>query len=240
MAANAVALRSSRRCLPNGGNGGAVITFETLFPPLAAILGGYLLGSIPFGLLLTRAAGLGDVRDDRLGQYRRDQRAAHRPKGPGRGDLAARCRQGRGGGAARLGDLAGLALAPLPASPPFSATSIPSGCASRAARGSPPCRHRRRLALADDARRGRGLAAGRARHAAIPRSAASSRRSRAPVDRGGCSAASTWRCCSSASPCWCSGGTARISAACWRGPSPRSAAERIGVSPAGHRSPGCG
>lgn len=39
-----------------------MITFETLFPPLAAIIGGYLLGSIPFGLLLTRAAGLGDVR----------------------------------------------------------------------------------------------------------------------------------------------------------------------------------
>jgi glycerol-3-phosphate acyltransferase PlsY len=29
---------------------------------LAAIIGGYLLGSIPFGLLLTRAAGLGDIR----------------------------------------------------------------------------------------------------------------------------------------------------------------------------------
>ncbi|WEK46810.1 MAG: glycerol-3-phosphate 1-O-acyltransferase PlsY [Candidatus Andeanibacterium colombiense] len=30
---------------------------------LAAFLGAYLLGSIPFGLLLTRMAGLGDVRD---------------------------------------------------------------------------------------------------------------------------------------------------------------------------------
>ena len=29
---------------------------------LAALLFGYLLGSIPFGLILTRAAGLGDVR----------------------------------------------------------------------------------------------------------------------------------------------------------------------------------
>ena len=29
---------------------------------LAAIALGYLLGSIPFGYLLTRAAGLGDVR----------------------------------------------------------------------------------------------------------------------------------------------------------------------------------
>ncbi len=31
-------------------------------PALLAIITGYLLGSIPFGLLLTRAAGLGDVR----------------------------------------------------------------------------------------------------------------------------------------------------------------------------------
>ncbi len=29
---------------------------------LAALLGGYLLGSIPFGLVLTRLAGLGDIR----------------------------------------------------------------------------------------------------------------------------------------------------------------------------------
>ena len=45
---------------------------------IVALAFGYLLGSIPFGLLLTRAAGLGDVRKHRLGQYRRDQRAAHR------------------------------------------------------------------------------------------------------------------------------------------------------------------
>ncbi|MFN0217538.1 MAG: glycerol-3-phosphate 1-O-acyltransferase PlsY [Hyphomicrobium sp.] len=31
--------------------------------PLIALAGGYLLGSIPFGYLLTRWAGLGDVRD---------------------------------------------------------------------------------------------------------------------------------------------------------------------------------
>lgn len=31
-------------------------------PALVALLLGYLLGSIPFGLLLTRAAGLGDIR----------------------------------------------------------------------------------------------------------------------------------------------------------------------------------
>jgi glycerol-3-phosphate acyltransferase PlsY len=33
------------------------------FPAFAALAFGYLLGSIPFGLLLTRAAGLGDVRN---------------------------------------------------------------------------------------------------------------------------------------------------------------------------------
>jgi glycerol-3-phosphate acyltransferase PlsY len=30
---------------------------------IAATIGGYLLGSIPFGLLLTRMAGLGDIRN---------------------------------------------------------------------------------------------------------------------------------------------------------------------------------
>jgi glycerol-3-phosphate acyltransferase PlsY len=32
-------------------------------PPIAFVVLGYLLGSIPFGLLLTRAAGLGDIRN---------------------------------------------------------------------------------------------------------------------------------------------------------------------------------
>jgi glycerol-3-phosphate acyltransferase PlsY len=39
------------------------ISWEFAWPYLlAALAGGYLLGSIPFGLLLTRMAGLGDVR----------------------------------------------------------------------------------------------------------------------------------------------------------------------------------
>ena len=38
------------------------MTAEILVPPILCLLLGYLLGSIPFGLLLTRAAGLGDVR----------------------------------------------------------------------------------------------------------------------------------------------------------------------------------
>jgi glycerol-3-phosphate acyltransferase PlsY len=39
-----------------------VISWDTLAEPLLTILLGYVLGSIPFGLLLTRWAGLGDVR----------------------------------------------------------------------------------------------------------------------------------------------------------------------------------
>ena len=45
------------------GKGNALITWDTLAEPLLTILIGYGLGSIPFGFLLTRAAGLGDVRN---------------------------------------------------------------------------------------------------------------------------------------------------------------------------------
>ena len=38
------------------------MTFDTLAGPLAALLIGYVLGSVPFGVLLTRAAGAGDLR----------------------------------------------------------------------------------------------------------------------------------------------------------------------------------
>jgi acyl phosphate:glycerol-3-phosphate acyltransferase len=40
-----------------------LISFDTLFEPVATILLGYALGSIPFGLVLTRFAGLGDIRE---------------------------------------------------------------------------------------------------------------------------------------------------------------------------------
>ena len=39
------------------------VTPEIFLPPVLCFLLGYALGSIPFGLLLTRAAGLGDVRE---------------------------------------------------------------------------------------------------------------------------------------------------------------------------------
>src|SRR5205085_3586925 len=45
--------------VPGGGND---VTVEIIGLPLLCLLLGYALGSIPFGLLLTRAAGLGDVR----------------------------------------------------------------------------------------------------------------------------------------------------------------------------------
>src|SRR3954463_8035532 len=38
------------------------MTAEIFGPPLLCLLLGYALGSIPFGLVLTRAAGLGDIR----------------------------------------------------------------------------------------------------------------------------------------------------------------------------------
>jgi len=39
------------------------ISWEFSYPfILAALLGGYFLGSIPFGLILTRVRGLGDIR----------------------------------------------------------------------------------------------------------------------------------------------------------------------------------
>jgi glycerol-3-phosphate acyltransferase PlsY len=37
-------------------------TLASLLPPAVAFLGGYSLGAVPFGLLLTRIAGLGDIR----------------------------------------------------------------------------------------------------------------------------------------------------------------------------------
>ncbi len=37
--------------------------FSYTWPFIAATVGGYFLGSVPFGLILTRIAGLGDIRD---------------------------------------------------------------------------------------------------------------------------------------------------------------------------------
>ncbi len=45
-----------------GGAGGLGLIFEPWVGASLALLAGYLLGSIPFGVLLTRAAGAGDLR----------------------------------------------------------------------------------------------------------------------------------------------------------------------------------
>src|SRR3546814_12326468 len=57
------AARSSRRPEAQAPAMPDPISWEFAWPYLAAALvGGYLLGSVPFGLLLTRMAGLGDLR----------------------------------------------------------------------------------------------------------------------------------------------------------------------------------
>ncbi len=69
---------------------------STLILMAGPFLMGYLMGSIPFGLLLTRAAGLGDIPQRRFRQHRRHQRAAHRPQRTCGGHPAAGCAEGRG------------------------------------------------------------------------------------------------------------------------------------------------
>lgn len=51
---------SAKADLAKGGR--TLTTAIDWMPPLAALLLGYLLGSIPFGVLLTRATGAGDLR----------------------------------------------------------------------------------------------------------------------------------------------------------------------------------
>ena len=80
------------------------MTREMLF----ALALGYLLGSIPFGLVLTRIAGKGDVREIGSGQYRRDQVLRTGSKCARRADAGPRLPQGdRGGSNLRRGCSAG-------------------------------------------------------------------------------------------------------------------------------------
>ena len=63
---------------------------------------GYLLGSIPFGLHPHASRGPRRHPRHRVRQYRRHQRAAHRPQGPRRRDAAPRRAEGNAGGRHRL------------------------------------------------------------------------------------------------------------------------------------------
>ena len=56
------------------------INWSLALPAYAAAFAfGYLCGSIPFGVLLTRLAGVPGRSRHRLRQYRCHQRVAHRP-----------------------------------------------------------------------------------------------------------------------------------------------------------------
>ncbi len=101
----------------------------------AALILGYLLGSIPFGLLITRLAGTQDIRT--IGSATSAPRTccAHGRKGLAAATLLGDALKGTAAVlvAARWGEPAALAGA-IGA---FAATSSRCGSASRAARGSP-------------------------------------------------------------------------------------------------------
>ena len=111
--------------------------FDYTWPYYLGALLGYLLGSIPFGLLLTQAAGLGDIRKIGSGSI-----GATNVLRTGRKGLAAATLLLDGGkGAAGRADRPALGAGygdPGRASAPCSAISSRSGCASRAARAWPP------------------------------------------------------------------------------------------------------
>ena len=105
---------------------------------VAALVFGYLLGSIPFGVIFTRLAGTGDIRAMGSGNI-----GATNVLRTGRKGLAAATLLGD----ALKGTIAMLALTAFgtiptrrspPASAPSSGTCFRSGSSSRAARGSRP------------------------------------------------------------------------------------------------------
>ena len=148
---------------------------------------------------------------DRLGQYRRDQCAAHRPQGARRGDPAARRGQGRGGGAARRAGSGRTARSSgSPRSPPFSAISIPVWLRFKGGKGVATLLGVVAALAWPVADRGGGLAAGAARHALFLGRRHGRAALGAPV-RGRPVRPVRSACSSPASPCSSCGSTAPIS-----------------------------
>ena len=115
------------------------INWSLALPYYAAALAfGYLLGSIPFGLLLTRIAGTQDLRSIGSGNIGATNVLRTGRKGLGPRHASVRHAQGHGRRADHVLVVGPRCVASSPGSARSSATCFRSGSASKAARASPP------------------------------------------------------------------------------------------------------